>query len=594
MPIISTNKSIKRQSRRTLHSTSPHLNLTYLSFAIPLMATTGITVLGISFINHNPEDFASATTATVSSTLSYRDEYITVSNPSVIDLSSNDLNANTTYVYATNDITVSTNVPTGYELYLTSSNKTSAALTSTDSNNSTTIPTTSGTGGETGTPKTLDQDSYGYAVASDVIGNTKFDSSYTNPTSSSKFAAIPTGASDRIRSHSSATTGETTSVHYGINVTNALAPGQYTGQVTYSVVATPTKDTIAMTVSPNATFTTGAGTTVTITSGPTNINTASNLSADEVDIYFRQNNVIKGTCTINTVKVANTGITTTCTAPALSTGTYDIYIKIPRYGFKDIKSNAYRVYTNTLKNRVEHNNITTLQGLTSSVCSAANTWSSTSEDFTLKDSRDNNTYYIRKLKDGHCWMVQNLRLGSTSAMTLTSDSSNVTSDYSLPASKSGNSWISTYTSAYMHVGATSDSTNWKTTYGNYYNWVAATAGSSSSSGSSSTSICPKRWVLPNGGNNAASPSYYYLYNTSYGANKSNFMAAANTSSDYWAGQYGGSISGIGSGGYWWSGTAAGFGNAYNLYISSNTIDFDNSSNYSKGRGYSVRCVLSDS
>ena len=37
----------------------------------------------------------------------------------------------------------------------------------------------------------------------------------------------------------------------------------------------------------------------------------------------------------------------------------------------------------------------------------------------LVDSRDNNVYKVRKLKDGQCWMVENLRLGSDQIISLT-------------------------------------------------------------------------------------------------------------------------------------------------------------------------------
>ena len=43
----------------------------------------------------------------------------------------------------------------------------------------------------------------------------------------------------------------------------------------------------------------------------------------------------------------------------------------------------------------------------------------------LTDSRDGNTYKVRKLADGQCWMIQNLRLGDSklSNRILTSDNS---------------------------------------------------------------------------------------------------------------------------------------------------------------------------
>ena len=50
---------------------------------------------------------------------------------------------------------------------------------------------------------------------------------------------------------------------------------------------------------------------------------------------------------------------------------------------------------------------------------------------TLIDTRDSNTYTVSKLADGKCWMTQNLRIINK---TLTPTDSDVTSNYTIPAS----------------------------------------------------------------------------------------------------------------------------------------------------------------
>ena len=117
-------------------------------------------------------------------------------------------------------------------------------------------------------------------------------------------------------------------------------------------------------------------------------------------------------------------------------------------------------------------------------------------------------------------MTQNLALGSTTAdLTLTPSDSNITSgSFIIPTTavqtSGSTSWgDASNSSNAKHVYATGN-----TTYGNYYNWYTATAGTglgtmSSTSASSLTnatdSICPKGWRLPDGGT-SATKSWYAL------------------------------------------------------------------------------------
>ncbi|MBQ3306069.1 hypothetical protein IJH02_01370, partial [Candidatus Saccharibacteria bacterium] len=82
----------------------------------------------------------------------------------------------------------------------------------------------------------------------------------------------------------------------------------------------------------------------------------------------------------------------------------------------------------------------------------------------MYDVRDTNSYTVRKLADGNCWMTENLRL--TGSKTLTSSDSNVSSDFSLPAANTSFTTSCSNTAYNMSSG--------NTTYGNYYNWYAAT------------------------------------------------------------------------------------------------------------------------
>ena len=120
---------------------------------------------------------------------------------------------------------------------------------------------------------------------------------------------------------------------------------------------------------------------------------------------------------------------------------------------------------------------------------------STDTAYTLEDTRDNNSYTVKKLADGKCWMTQNLRL--VGKKTLTSADSDVSSDYALPATSAGSGWCTTVSTSCYDQSKLYDTGS--TTYGVYYNWYTATAGTgkyATTSGNASSSVCPKGWKLP--------------------------------------------------------------------------------------------------
>lgn len=126
--------------------------------------------------------------------------------------------------------------------------------------------------------------------------------------------------------------------------------------------------------------------------------------------------------------------------------------------------------------------VTYMQDLTATQCS--NSYDGATA--TLLDRRDNNSYTIAKI-NGNCWMTQNLRIAG--GTTLNSSTSNVASDYTLPADS---------TSGYSHtVGKVHYSGD--TTTGVWYNFCAASAGTvcqGTSAQDADYDICPKGWRLP--------------------------------------------------------------------------------------------------
>ncbi len=151
---------------------------------------------------------------------------------------------------------------------------------------------------------------------------------------------------------------------------------------------------------------------------------------------------------------------------------------------------------------------TTMQNLAAATCLYYPT--------AVKDSRDDEIYYIQRLADGNCWMLDNMRLGGSSSITLTQNDSNVggftgtvvngqpvivpLTSYTLPAS----SWSLTETQPKIYAGEknNTDSTHYGPGSGKtgvLYNPCVVTSGnfcSSSSSSSSDFDICPAGWRLP--------------------------------------------------------------------------------------------------
>ena len=182
---------------------------------------------------------------------------------------------------------------------------------------------------------------------------------------------------------------------------------------------------------------------------------------------------------------------------------------------------------------------------------------------TVVDSRDNNSYTVRYI-NGACWMTQNLRLSG--GRMLTSADSNVALIWSFPSNSltSGDS----YTEARSLISS-------NTSYGGYYNYCAASAGtvcSSSSAQDATHDICPKGWRLPTLNEMKGIISYVSAFSPVYSG-----------------GYYYGALNDTGSAGYWWSATAYDSSYRYILDYYSGHLSTGDNDNYN---GFSVRCIRS--
>lgn len=285
----------------------------------------------------------------------------------------------------------------------------------------------------------------------------------------------------------------------------------------------------------------------------------------------------------------------TATSDTSASGGYGYYY----YTAKSGVTNTATISATTLTTATTSTSLTAMQNLSASTCTHA--------PKAVRDTRDNAVYYIQRLADGKCWMLENLRLGDTSTIPLTSSNTNSNGSYTLPASgttcfttttncdSSGDSTHTAYTVAAIN---TASKTTTKTGYGPgrnyvgvYYNYCAASVGTicnASNYSNASYDICPAGWKMPVGGSSNSAGSYYYLYNTGYKANQNAFRYALSTPL---SGAFNnGSSGGQGSTGYFWSATRSNDTYMYILYVLSSNV---NPANNITGRyhGNSVRCLL---
>ena len=285
--------------------------------------------------------------------------------------------------------------------------------------------------------------------------------------------------------------------------------------------------------------------------------------------------------------------------------------------------------------------ITNMQEMTSAICNA----STENETKQLKDTRDNKLYWVTKLKDGNCWMTQNLDFDikvlaaldppQSNVNPATSDVSSYWSESSNPnypptTTKTGNintGWSNTQTAvqswdpgnyyyamdtAWTNCGSSGGVANmgacakWTTSapaaegqhyhVGNYYSWNAATAGTGGSitSEQASASICPTNWKLPT--SNSTDTGSFGALMGAYGLRTDNGSESnvdkVRLTPMYFipAGYvYTGGLDYAGNYGYYWSSTPNSDGSsAYNLSFVSGILY---PSNYSgRYNGFSVRCL----
>ena len=323
--------------------------------------------------------------------------------------------------------------------------------------------------------------------------------------------------------------------------------------------------------------------------------------------------------------------TVACTLPSKSASTDGYAIDLAANNIEFDSHNFTIRYFNPSRTETIGSSTTsniTMQNFTQSNCNAM----TVGQVVSLTDSRNNQTYRIKKMQDNKCWMVDNLKYAGEA----NTDLANVDGTYGLVYNNEsgkyntvdGTDTESTENSdkafynnpmseEYCYSGSFySTSHNISTSYtkcGYLYNWYAATAGTgtyaTSTNGTNvSGSICPTGWRLPSAMSNGSTATGNGASFTA--ADFAVLNASMNTGylttgfiSNYYAGwQFTGAWSGVFSGswyngiilqgfsGYYWSSTAGSSALAGDLSFGSSYVNPGNGSSY-KYYGRAVRCVL---
>lgn len=190
----------------------------------------------------------------------------------------------------------------------------------------------------------------------------------------------------------------------------------------------------------------------------------------------------------------------------------------------------------------------------------------------LYDKRDESDYKITNI-NGSFWMTQNLRYVPISGTILSPNTTNISSEIILETVgtlATGNSCVE------PRIQPSDDAS-----YGIYYNYCAASSGTicnNTEQKNAEEDICPAGWRLPaqNDGEAVINASNKYIYEPA-------------TAGVY----YGGTSYYVGTRGFWWLSDAMTDANQGLIWYLKNNSLWGIEDN-GRDRGYSVRCVKSDS
>ncbi|MDO5481064.1 MAG: hypothetical protein Q4F60_01810, partial [Candidatus Saccharibacteria bacterium] len=205
----------------------------------------------------------------------------------------------------------------------------------------------------------------------------------------------------------SGTTGDNTLVTYGLSTSNSQASGEYTTALVYTATAPNDSSIYSNLVVNLEEGIVGAQIREGSIDGPIKglvLTSGEMVRIDPAKKYYiipmYASGYTLGAITADTTKGS-------VTADGNAYGYY-------YYQSNGGATNTVAISGDTLTTEVTDDSLPAMQTLASSSCPSIPT--------AVRDSRDNSVYYVQKLIDGNCWMLENLRLISG---TLTSGDSNV-------------------------------------------------------------------------------------------------------------------------------------------------------------------------
>ena len=503
------------------------------------------------------------------------------------------------------EITLNTDNPNGAKVLISSKdNKTvpeyitnSGPSTGSGSTGTSTIAESTGT---ISAPTKLSPNSFGFAldknsstIASNFSTNTTYESTDNTDKLTAKFTKLPPNTTPtEIYNKSGNHNNTELSVYYGTNTNSLMREGKYELDILYTIVSnTPTTDIPEsnddiIEIDPKYVVEQTSGHKRTITT-----NIKSNVPIQEEDIILTINNkpCTDIRITQNFTENITKALSFTCKLPANDMGKYNINLKIPKLNTNITKTNA-----------IEY--IQAMQNFTYDQCTSM----TEHQEKILGDKRDGEIYSMAKLKDGKCWMTQNLRYQLSTTKALTSQDSDVTQNW-IPNRSTETTLSSAWDSDpedYKTVRSYYDSSTYNTN-GVYYTHTAAAAGTTANmdnNGDEATgSICPKGWRLPKSDKNVSNTmnnefyalikqyegSYSWIGDNEWGYyyNSSNMRSAP---LNFVLSGYRGYISKVGSNGAWWSSTVSSSDNAYFMHMYPSLV-YPRFNNH-RYDGFSVRCL----
>ena len=133
---------------------------------------------------------------------------------------------------ATDTVTVKTNSPLGYKLYISSSNTTTGLYYDKDATTATTVGYISAIGGTLASPTQLTENTWGWSLDSDAIENVSSAALWVGMPDKDNAQVILADDSENATSG-----GESINVYYGVKVTNTLPGGTYGNTIVYTGIS---------------------------------------------------------------------------------------------------------------------------------------------------------------------------------------------------------------------------------------------------------------------------------------------------------------------------------------------------------------------